>query len=59
MWRRSSFSASDGNCVEVRGDLAAVRDSKHPGVVMPVTRWALARLVHVAASGAGRFDHVA
>jgi hypothetical protein len=27
-WRSSSYSASDGNCVQVRGDLAAVRDSK-------------------------------
>jgi len=30
MWRRSSYSV-DGNCVEVRADLDAVRDSKDPG----------------------------
>ncbi|ACU35576.1 DUF397 domain-containing protein [Actinosynnema mirum] len=31
-WRKSTRSnASSGNCVEVRGDLAAVRDSKNPG----------------------------
>lgn len=31
MWRRSSYSSADGNCVEVRADLDAVRDSKDPG----------------------------
>ncbi|HEV7648580.1 MAG TPA: DUF397 domain-containing protein [Actinophytocola sp.] len=29
-WRKSSFSGSGGNCVEVRQDLAALRDSKNP-----------------------------
>ena len=29
-WRKSSWTNS-GNCVEVRQDLAAVRDSKDPG----------------------------
>jgi hypothetical protein len=29
-WRKSSFSGTGGNCVEVRHDLAAVRDSKNP-----------------------------
>jgi uncharacterized protein DUF397 len=29
-WRKSSFSGSGGNCVEVRQDLAAIRDSKDP-----------------------------
>jgi hypothetical protein len=28
--RRSSFSAGGGNCVQVRQDLAAMRDSKNP-----------------------------
>jgi hypothetical protein len=27
-WRKSSFSGDGGNCVEVRQDLAAIRDSK-------------------------------
>lgn len=37
MWRKSSRS-NTGNCVEVRQDLAAVRDSKRPGpeLVAPV-----------------------
>lgn len=37
MWRKSSKSDS-GQCVEVRQDLAAVRDSKRPGpeLVAPV-----------------------
>ncbi|OLF09592.1 DUF397 domain-containing protein [Actinophytocola xanthii] len=29
-WRKSSRSESAGQCVEVRGDLAALRDSKDP-----------------------------
>ena len=31
MWRKSSKSDSGGQCVEVRGDLGALRDSKQPG----------------------------
>jgi hypothetical protein len=31
MWRKSSFSFSNGNCIEVAdGQLVAVRDSKDP-----------------------------
>lgn len=30
-WRKSNFSAASGNCVEVRQDLAAIRDSKNAG----------------------------
>ena len=29
-WRKSSFSGDSGDCVEVRRDLAAIRDSKNP-----------------------------
>jgi hypothetical protein len=29
-WRKSSYSAQNGNCVEVREDLSALRDSKNP-----------------------------
>lgn len=28
-WRTSSYSADDGNCVQLRGDLTAIRDSKN------------------------------
>ncbi|OLF18807.1 DUF397 domain-containing protein [Actinophytocola xanthii] len=45
MWRKSSFSDLNGNCVEVREDLSALRDSKHPDVHLPVTRAALAALL--------------
>jgi hypothetical protein len=45
MWRRSSSSGNSGNCVEVRSDLAAVRDSKHPGLVLPVPARATKNLV--------------
>lgn len=44
-WRKSSRSGTDGNCVEVRGDLAALRDSKSPRAVMAVPRTALRSLV--------------
>jgi hypothetical protein len=44
-WRKSSRSAEDGNCVEVRGDLQALRDSKAPKAIIPVSRGALAQLV--------------
>lgn len=30
-WRKSSFSGNSGECVEIRQDLTAVRDSKNPG----------------------------
>lgn len=29
-WRKSSYSGTGGNCVEVRRDLEALRDSKNP-----------------------------
>ncbi|MCG8915834.1 DUF397 domain-containing protein [Actinokineospora sp. PR83] len=44
-WRRSSRSGSNGECVELRQDLAAVRDSKRPGVTLPVTRTAVRELI--------------
>ena len=40
-WRKSSFSGDGGNCVEVRQDLAAVRDSKNaagPTLVVDLSR---------------------
>jgi len=44
-WRKSSKSTNSTNCVEVRGDLAAVRDSKNPGTMLPFDRKAVAALV--------------
>jgi Domain of unknown function (DUF397) len=44
MWRKSSKSEAASQCVEVRNDLTAVRDSKNPDVVLPVRRDALSRL---------------
>ncbi|MCG8920032.1 DUF397 domain-containing protein [Actinokineospora sp. PR83] len=43
-WRKSSRS-HDTNCVELRQDLTAVRDSKRPGVTLPVTRTAVRELI--------------
>jgi hypothetical protein len=48
MWRKSSKSDTGGSCVEVRNDLAAIRDSKHPAVIMPVSRATLTRLTAFA-----------
>ncbi|MDQ3790753.1 MAG: DUF397 domain-containing protein [Actinomycetota bacterium] len=44
-WRKSRRSGSGGDCVEVRGDLRAVRDSKSPTAVLPVSRGALRSLL--------------
>ena len=52
-WRSSSYS-DDGNCVQVRGDLAAIRDSKDergPTLKTPALR------TFVRNVKAGRFDH--
>jgi hypothetical protein len=46
-WRKSSYSGSDGNCVEV-GRGVGIRDSKAPSVELPLTahQWApLLRMV--------------
>jgi Domain of unknown function (DUF397) len=42
-WRKSSFSGSGGDCVEIRQDLSAIRDSKNP--TGPTLILDLARLV--------------
>ncbi|PWW64760.1 DUF397 domain-containing protein [Actinokineospora spheciospongiae] len=47
-WRKSSRS-DDANCVQVRQDLAAVRDSKNPGG--PTLAVDLPRLSVVVKSG--------
>jgi hypothetical protein len=44
-WRKSSRSGSGGNCVEVRGDLQALRDSESPGAILPVSRTAMKSFV--------------
>lgn len=44
-WRKSSRSGSAGDCVELRQDLAALRDSKRPDAVLEVSRTAITRLI--------------
>ncbi|MGB3440423.1 MAG: DUF397 domain-containing protein [Actinophytocola sp.] len=51
-WRKSSKSESAGQCVEVRSDLTALRDSKHP--TGPALGLSLDRLMTEVK--AGRFD---
>jgi Domain of unknown function (DUF397) len=48
MWRKASRSGETGNCVEVRNDLSAVRDSKRPTTALPARRPAVAALVAFA-----------
>ncbi|UVS80943.1 hypothetical protein Actkin_04695 [Actinokineospora sp. UTMC 2448] len=44
-WRKSSRSGSEGDCVELRQDLTALRDSKHPQTELPVPIEALRALL--------------
>lgn len=44
-WRKPSFSGAEDNCFELPGTLDAVRDSKNPGVVLPVDMRTFVRLV--------------
>jgi hypothetical protein len=48
-WRKSSFSGNSGDCVEVRQDLAALRDSKN--VTGPALTVDLSRLLASVKSG--------
>jgi hypothetical protein len=48
-WHKSSFSGDGGNCVQIRQDLAAVRDSKN--AAGPSLAVELARLVAVVKAG--------
>lgn len=50
-WRRSSRSGTTGNCVELRQDLAAVRDSKQPRTPLPIPASATRHLLAFAKSG--------
>lgn len=49
VWRKSSYSGTQGNCVEVATNMpgiVAVRDSKHPhGALLAVSRTAWAAFV--------------
>ena len=51
-WRKSTYSGSQSNCVELAGTLNRVRDSKNP--TGPTIRADLGALV--AAVKAGQFD---
>lgn len=48
-WRKSSFSGNSGECVEVRQDLAALRDSKN--TTGPALAADLSRLVAAVKTG--------
>ncbi|WP_084793732.1 DUF397 domain-containing protein [Actinokineospora bangkokensis] len=44
-WRKSSRSTGTSNCVELRQDLAAIRDTKRPDVELPTPRTAVRTLI--------------
>jgi hypothetical protein len=44
-WRKSSRSGNASNCVELRQDLSAVRDSKSPTTVLTLPAPAVRTLV--------------
>lgn len=45
-WRKSSFSGGEGGqCVEVRQDLGAVRDTKNRDSELPIPRAAMEALL--------------
>jgi hypothetical protein len=52
-WRTSSYSGQDNECVELRGDLLAVRDSKNPDG--PALNVSLTRLLDTVKTG--RLSH--
>ena len=56
VWRRSSASAANGNCVEVAPVAGGwlVRDSKHTGPLLAVPAEAWSALVSRAGRGPGR-----
>lgn len=55
-WRKASFSGAGSGCVEVRGTLRAVRDSKNPtGPILTFT----ALSTFVAQVAAGQFASAA
>lgn len=57
-WQKSSFSHSDGECVELAAVDSAVRlrESDDPHVVITTTPRPLGGLIH--AINAGEFDHL-
>ncbi|UVS77544.1 DUF397 domain-containing protein [Actinokineospora sp. UTMC 2448] len=44
-WRKSSRSGNQSDCVELRQDLSAARDSKNPNATLPLTPTAIRNLI--------------
>ena len=49
-WRKSSYSGSDGNCVEV-GRGVGIRDSKAPAVELPLSDRQWGALLNLVKAG--------
>lgn len=50
-WKKSGRSTNGGDCVEIRADLCAVRDTKNPDQVIRVNVPALVHAVRVGRVG--------
>ncbi|MFD9702130.1 DUF397 domain-containing protein [Lentzea sp. NPDC059081] len=47
-WRKSSYSSTGQDCIELAGDLVAVRDSKNPTQVLGFGPLALSMFIEAA-----------
>jgi hypothetical protein len=50
-WRKSSYSSSGQDCVELAGGHSAVRDSKHPPQVLEFEPIAMSMFIAAAKAG--------
>jgi uncharacterized protein DUF397 len=44
-WRKSTYSNPDGDCLEIDGSIASIRDSKNPEVEIRIGRRAVTAFI--------------